>query len=560
MKLPSDPLERSNLFNELVRQCTVSRQDRFNFYQVLRNYYLFGSLDSSGAPYNKIGSTVDTINSFIYSPDTLRFSLELGTEANVDEVHKAVPLAREVTEQWRISRTHLLFGTGARWSFVFGTMLMKSMWAKNRVRSYLVEPHQFGVLQEDVVELADQEAFTHHYTISKSALEGNLEGNPRKADLMRRVGRSSSDQLPPISGGMSRLLVGSPVIGFPNSLALQGGANAPEGGIGGGGRGPKYDYSPQVEIDLIDMVDLYVWNDEEEDYTVVTRAAPDVIIYDRPSNWLGHVKGIPPFNVIRNSYNLYDYFWGDSFVAKLTWLQDWRTERMMQIKNLLSKQVDPPMSITGGVGIAEEKLAALRAAGGRVSFPTPNAKVDIHAPQMPENLFKEVQEIDQMFDDQAGLGHVLQGKGESGVRSRGQADLMARLGSSRPKERAIAVEESAEDIARLILRLVQENSDQRFQCMVDGKPLTYIAEQFTKDYEVKVDGHSSSPIFVEDRKHDAVTLFENHAIDRETLLDMFDPPNLQDLKERLKRIEAAEHEAKQLELQMGIAHKPGGKK
>lgn len=319
-----------------------------------------------------------------------------------------------------------------------------------------------------------------------------------------------------------------------------------------------YDYAPQVEAELIDMCDLYVWDDEGEDYMVVTRAAPDVIIYDRPSHWLGHVQGMSPFTVVRPEFNLYDYFWGASFTAKLTWLQDWRTERGAQIRNLENKQADPPYSITGGVGIAEEKLQALRSAGGMVSFPTPNAAVKDHKPDIPADLHASLGNIDAMFDDQAGLGHVLQGKGEPGVRSRGQADLMARLGSARPKERAIAAEESAGEVARLILRLVQDHSDQRFTVTIDGKELVFTAEQFTHDYEVRVDAHSSSPIFVEDRKHDATTLLEAKAIDRETLLDMFDPPNLQDLKERLKILMKQEQQAKREGL--AVMQQQGGKR
>lgn len=560
MIIPSDPIEKLRLYEELVRQCTASRTDRFSFYQTLRNYYLFGSADTRGAPYNKVGSTVDTLNSFIYSPDTLRFSLHLGTEAPTDDVHKAVPLAREVTEQWRVSRTHILFGVGLRWSCVFGIMVMKLLWSRNGVRSYLVEPHQFGVLREDIATLDDQEAFTHHYTITRTQLEANLEGNPRKKEIMARVGRSSAENLSSMSSGLSRLIIGSPVGGVPNSTAIPGGMSGVQGGLGGGGRGPTYDYAPKVEVDLIDLCDLYVWNDEEQDYNVVTRASPDVVIYDRPSSWMGHVKGIPPFIEIRPDFNLYDYFWGESFVARLTWLQDWRTDRVMQVRQLLDKQVDPPMSISGGVGIAEEKLAALRAAGGRVSFPTPNAKVDVHRPDMPADVFAEIGQIDAMFDDVAGIGHVLQGKGEAGVRSRGQADLMARLGSSRPKERAIAAEESAEAAAGRILRLVQDHSDQRFQIRMGSQELTFTAEQFTRDYEVKVDAHSSSPIFVEDRKHDAITLLEAHAIDRETLLDMFDPPNLQDLKERLKVLEKQELEARKAELEAGKTEGKGKRK
>ena len=561
MKLPSDMIERDRLYRELVRQCTVSRQDRFNFYQTARNYYLFGSATAGGAPYNKIGSTIDTLSSFIYSPDAIRFSIQLGTEAPRDEVFKAVPLAREVTEQWRVSRTHVLFGMGLRWANVFGIMLLKLMWKNNRVRSYLVEPHQFGVLLEDIIEMPDQEAFTHHYTITRTQLEAELQGNPRKASIMQRAGRTDADSLPPISSGMSRLLLGSPVGGVPGSLAIPGSSSGIAGGMAGQGGGPQYDYAPRIEVDLIDMVDLYVWSDELEDFQVVTRAAPDVTIYDRPSSWLGHIKGVPPFTVIRPELNLYDYFFGASFAARLTWLQDWRTERVLDVKKIMAKQVKPPWTITGGVGITEEKMASLHGAGGLVSFPSPATKATQHPPTMPADIFAEIAQIDAMFDDQAGIGHVLQGKGEPGVRSRGQADLMARLGSSRPKERAVAVEESAEEAAGQILHLVQDHSEQRFVAAIqtpDGSnELPFTAEQFTKDYEVKVDAHSSSPIFVEDRKHDAVTMLEAKAIDRETFLDMMDPPNLQDLKERLKRLEKAEAEDRKMELQMGIS--PGGK-
>ena len=373
----------------------------------------------------------DTLNSFIYSPDSLRFSLHLGTEAaGIKEElatsrYSARP--RDHRAVARLTHPYSLRHRRCARACVFGCMLMKSMWDEHRVRSYLVEPHQFGVLREDFMHLADQEAFTHHYTVTKTFLEDSLEGNPRKGSVMSRVGQSTAENLPPLSSGLSRLLVGSPVGGVAGSFAIPGMTSGVAGGLSGSGRGPLYDYAPQNEVELIDMCDLYVWNSDTDDYQVVTRAAPDVILYDRPSEWMGHVKGLPPFCKITPDFNLYDYFFGFSFVARPTWLQDWRTDRLNQIHLLLNKQVDPPQSITGGVGITEEKLLALSRAGGKVSFSTPNAKVTDHKPDIPNDVFAEVTQIDAMFDDEAGLGHVLQGKGEAGVRSRGQADLMARL-------------------------------------------------------------------------------------------------------------------------------------
>jgi hypothetical protein len=560
--IPKDPVHRQQFYDDLVRQCLASRADRFTFYSTLRNYYLFGSSTTGGAPYNKVGSTIDTLASFIYSPDSVRFSMHLGETAVQEDIYKAVPLAREVTDQWRMSSTHLRFALALRWSLVFGAMLVKVMWdtRAKAVRTYLVEPHQFGVLREDVIELADQEAFCMCYTTTRTQLESSLYGNPRKQSILARAGTTASGSGRMYAEGLQRLILGGPVGGVPGSVATgQGGGGFVQGGTPGMG-GLDYAYTPKVESDLIDMVDLYVFDDELNDYQLVSIASPNVIIYDRPQKLVGVAKH-PHFAVVRPEHNLYDYFWGDSFTARLAHLQDWRTQRLYQIQGMMNKQFDPPMTATGMGGIADEKFAALRSPGGRLSVATPGGKVEIHNPQMPADAFAELGQIDQMFDDVAGIGHVLQGKGEPGVRSRGQADLMARLGSSRPKVRAIVAEEAAEDVATLILHNVQEHSEQRFTAKVpDGKDLTFIAEQFTVDYEVKVDAHSASPIFVEDRKHDAETLFKAKAIDSETLLDMFDPPNVQMLKERLKKIEA--HEAQQAQMQAqaeAAGHQQGGK-
>jgi hypothetical protein len=306
---------------------------------------------------------------------------------------------------------------------------------------------------------------------------------------------------------------------------------------------------------------LYVWDDEAHDFQVITIASPDVIIYERTQARMGMLKGTPIFAKVTASNKLYNYFWGESYVANLAKLQDWRTEETFNVRNLSHKQADPPASATGaGLGVIDEKLAALRMAGGRATIDAVGAKVEFHSPKMPENMFGTISEIDNSFGDSAGIGHVLQGKGEAGVRSRGQTDVLARLGSARVKKTAVVVEECAEDVATIMFRTMQEHSDQRFHAEIPGKAdagLQFTAAQFTVDFELKVDAHSSSPIFVEDHKLEAKEMLELHVIDRETFLDITNPPNVQMLKERLKLIEAKE--AKAAEMQMAAeAQKHGG--
>jgi hypothetical protein len=71
----------------------------------------------------------------------------------------------------------------------------------------------------------------------------------------------------------------------------------------------------------------------------------------------------------------------------------------------------------------------------------------------------------------------------------------------------------------------------------EPEKIPFIAEQFTRDYAVKVDAHSNSPIFMEDMRNLAFNLFKVQAIDKESLLDLLEPPMKQLLKERLKKME-----------------------
>jgi hypothetical protein len=119
------------------------------------------------------------------------------------------------------------------------------------------------------------------------------------------------------------------------------------------------------------------------------------------------------------------------------------------------------------------------------------------APDIPGDLFEVIHEIDQMFAEVSGITSVLSGRGESGVSSQGHASQLARLGSSRAKKRALIVEDSLEKVATLYLKLMQAYDPTHF---TDTEGVPFIAEQFTKDYVVKVDAHSNSPIFTEDLK------------------------------------------------------------
>ena len=289
-------------------------------------------------------------------------------------------------------------------------------------------------------------------------------------------------------------------------------------------------YKARVAEETVKMHELWVWNDETEDYQVITMADPDVFIYDRPGKEI-FLKGELPFVQICPNPQ-FDYYWGQSEVQRLVFLQQLRNNRMTEILDLLAKQVAPPTALTGFTGILDEKNFALNRAGGLLATDMPNAKAERLAPEMPSSLFEVIHECDAMFSEVSGISSILQGKGEAGVRSSGHASQLARLGSSRAKKRALIVEDSLEKVATLYLKLMQTYDKTHF---TDEEGNKFIPEQFTRDYVVKVDAHSNSPIFTEDLRQLAFNLFKAQAIDKESLLDLLEPPMKQLLKDRLRK-------------------------
>ena len=519
MRIPQKPEEREFFYLDLINKCDVSKAERQGDYSSLRSFFLFGAgPEESPAPFNKIGSHIDTLSSFLYSSETTRFNIALG--AGVDDTqHRYVPaLTQALHDEWNNSNADQVFSTALIWALVFNTTFIKLVPFNNSIMPYLVDPGTIGVLREDVPYTDRQQAMTMTYYSTKQDLWARLYSHPNRDSIINRI-TTAQYQPTHIPEGVDRIVMSQ------TNPTLYGTVNL-----------DLYGYNrmkARIAEDTVEMTELYVWNDETQDYQVVTRASPDVIIYDRPNESM-FLKGELPFIQICPNPQ-YDYYWGQSEVSKLIYLQQMRNRRMTEILDLLSKQVNPPTALTGFTGIYDEKNFALNRAGGLIASDMPNAKAERLSPNIPQDLYAQLREIDQMFEETSGISSVLSGKGEQGVRSAGHASQLARLGSSRAKKRAMVVEDALEKMATLYLKLMQEYDNQPLKDIEGNK---FIPAQFTKDYVVKVDAHSNSPIFMEDLRSLAFNLYKAQAIDKESLLDLLDPPMKQLLKERLKKMEA----------------------
>ena len=529
MRIPDDPIQREYFYSDLVDKCSVSIQERTGTYDSLRSYYLFGAgLDAPPAYYNKIYPHIDQLSSFLYSAETTRFTIALGASVNSHEQTKIPSLTGALNDDWLNSNADQVFAQALNWALCYNSTFIKLI-QKNGLHPYMVDPRCIGVYREDTPHTDRQEALVQIYYITRSELYARLYSHPQREALLARLqmGASQENQVP---DGIQRLILSA------TDPTMYGNVNLNIAGM--------QQYKARVAEDTIKMTELWVWNDNTDDYQCVTIADPNVIIYDRPGESM-FLKGELPFIQLCPTPQ-YDYYWGISEVARLVFLQDMRNKRMSEILDLLSKQVSPPTALIGFTGLLDEKNFALNRVGGLLSTDMPNAKVEQMAPSIPNDLFREIAEIDQMFEEASGIVNVLQGRGESGVRSAGHASQLARLGSSRAKKRALIIEDALEKMATLYLKAMQAYSDRIY---TDDQGDKFIANQFTKDFVVKVDAHSNSPIFTEDLRSLAFQLADRGAITKERLIDILEPPMKQLLKEDLRKMEQAQQAAQEMQKQ-----------
>ena len=504
MRIPKEPLQRQDFYIDIMQKCLVSQAERSAMYSTLRSYYLFGSgVDAAPAHYNKIYPHIDQLSSFMYSADTTRFSINIGA-SQPKSFHKMIPaLTKGLHDYWLNSNADQVFAQALNWSLCYNSTFVKLVW-RNGIHPYMVEPQVFGVLREDTPYTDRQEAVLQEYYMTRSELYSRLYAHPRREEIIEAMS-FAEQEVKHYPEGVERLVTSAidPTIYGNVQMNLAGSQN----------------YVPRIGEPTVKMYELWIFDDEINDYCCVTIAEPRVVIYDRPSKSL-FLEGEQPFVQVCPSPQ-YDYYWGQSETQRLVFLQEMRNKRVSQVLELLDKQVSPPKAIMGFTGILDEKNFALNRAGSFISTDMPNAKVEEFAPNIPNDIFREIAEIDAMFAEASGITSVLSGRGETGVRSQGHASQLARLGSSRAKRRALIVEDSLEKIATLYLKMMQVYDDTVY---TDTDGNKFIASQFTNDFVVKVDAHSNSPIFMEDLRELTFNLYNAGAISKSRLVELLEPP------------------------------------
>jgi len=540
--------QKLDLYRECIDTCGASREKRIEQYAQNRRWYIFGSDDGTVSPWNKCYSHLDLVTSFLYASDSTRFAVRMGTNAPKADIGKTGAFGKKITEEWMESNADSIYSQGTLWALIYDSVMIKHIRRRGSCEPFLVDSGSFGVYREDVAMLDRQEAFVHWWYQTETDLERRLKYHPKRDDILKNV-----------HGAMTKRDVGSQVPPLIDRVINPAFSPNASGEANVDLEMPQ-EYAAEIRVPLVEMAELWIWSDDIDDYQTVTMAGNDTVIYDRRNLFLPRMKNFeaehPFVQICPNP--LYDYFWGMAEMQRLIPLQKELNSAQEDYKRLNEKNVDPP-TMFSGMGLVEEKLHAFQNPSAYVAA-EPGSSMHSQKVEVPATAQERIKMIEAQFEETSGITNSLAGRGDKGVRSDRHAQALLTAGSSRPKKRAVVIEDSLAKGATLFGKVIFCDDDTPLYDDTDQK---FVPAQMDPHFFVEVDSHSNSPIFMEDQREKAELLFKARAIDRARLIQMVNPPMqdelLQDLKTKILPGEAAQMKERNAAIAAGQAGKGGSK-
>lgn len=590
MRIPRKDLKQ--FVRGLTNQCLSSRDNRANRGQLFQSYYSSGSSDPSNpAMYNKTFASIDDLESLLYSPVSLRFHIGDPDIPNVVNEAKGRAAAARIRQHCRQSDADSMISQAVCSGLVEGIGIIKMLYKRGAFLPTLVPPTEFGVYRENHTKLdPDMEAFVHTTQITQHQFLRLIAGRPDEVELARK----SKKYVKEATGGLNdtRGSAMNIVVGGLYPLQAAGGGVSQTRGIVDWMSSPRPEMSPEVEHSLMDLDELWVWDDEREDWTTFSTIGDDIFLMGRYSlqNALAydtekkmsapHLKGVHPFNTFCPNPVPW-YFWGMSEIARLMMLQEAINSRIVGINKMLRKEEEPSTKFIGGTGVNQLALSRFNKPAGYYVESSPQAKIERDLVTIPQDIWNSLHEYERMFDDLMGIPPTAKGHGEKGVRSANHAEALVRMFSPRFKDRALLTQRDVESFGGFMLDMSRAHDAKKMCAWVEKSaagvegdeevlkfavppaegmvPVLFGFDDLSDDLTLTVNSHSSSPAFAQDHKSLVFDLVKIGGMSPADALDELDVTDPEALQMGVTRRDIAKAKAQQAAEQAKLqAH--GGKK
>lgn len=541
------PTDRRRLYNTVFEQldyCTRTMDSRASTYTRREAVYRRGSAGAFRGRLNKASPIVNRQASLLFVPHMLKFSPQIPPEeADEATFDRADSVSDCVRMSWRDLGLDTIFPMAVKWALVRSCSILslkpavRTNWDID-LRVDMIHPRDFGVSRETGTgswDLNRQQACAVRSYHTFEELDRWLAGRSDAAQIVNNLEFARIDS----HAGFSRI---SGMTSGATSFQAR-----PE-------NWPTFTGADEEDRARMAAVfyELRIFDDMLGDWRVFTISG-SMILRDRKQGDVG-IPGLLPYIKLCPDEDP-ESFWGMSLIENISPLQEWYLMRTEGMDEKFRKRLRPPTAAIGlGQGF-EEKIAALSRAGGRLATPNQNAKFQQFIPEIAPEDFEMMQMIAQQLNEQGQLPDIMRGNQQPGIRGENVFNQLTKLASGEIMQKSLIIEESAEDLGNLIFHSLRRYSTDK---LVDSKGQMFYLAEFPSDVQIKVDGHSSSPILIEDHKAEVKGLLQYNLITPSRAVRMLAPVMESGILHDLGKIEAAQMIAK-AKAQQEQAMKRGGK-
>lgn len=566
MIIPESPAEKEKFVRMIISSCMVSQKDRNELYQKRRRYYLYGQDQEQKVRFNRGKSHMNLISSFLFSPESLTFNITPPRHSDEKVVQRYLAFQDNFNDSVADSGVADVFSEAVLWGLIYDSMIMKMGWNDTTGQMFgsLIEPSNFGVYLENNSDFAAQPAMNHSYLLDYDDACQRLTRAGR-ADMISSLqieGASTDNGLPP---ALQQMIISAVT-----------GPNLTSGGITGSVN-PNYQPTPtfraKMDAPMVQWNETWVWDTKRGDYRIFHSLGEGILLSDsletiqairRAGNYKAKLDSDTNWFLAKENpfipitpHSLYNYLWGDCHFEDIIPLQEWSNKRLEQIDEILERQEDPSKVFAGFQGISDEKAEAMGSPGTWMFDSTPGAEVKELRPPMPEDLFREFNEIGSLMLEASGLTEITAGRSAGGARGGQQQKQLQVTGGGQIKKIAAKLEAPLVRMADLGMKLRMKNDDDEIHMPNEEN---FLPAQLEGDVAIRVAGHSHSPLFVKETEEQAALLFKARAIDEEWLIRMLPVPEKQNLLHALKKRKEDAQRAEAQRAAMGQTEQKKGKK
>jgi hypothetical protein len=163
---------------------------------------------------------------------------------------------------------------------------------------------------------------------------------------------------------------------------------------------------------------------------------------------------------------------------------------------LIGLQIDKILAFKGDNSITDEAFGQFRLAG-YMNLGQGGGVEDL-TPKFPSELLPIIKYLQEQINILGSFPEVMQGKGESGVRSGAHSETLLKTASPTLRDRALRIERQCAICADQTMSMMEAKEDRKYWVDPEKMDDNFMLSDLPSDWRITVDSHRSSPIFVDD--------------------------------------------------------------